>query len=152
PAAGPLRRHLPGRRQRAGMDGLGREPGPLRRRGPGPRPGQPPPGRRALGVERGGNAGLRGPPATSSRRRPRVPGAGEPRPARCRLPGQTRTLRRVITGDLDRALATAIGSAGTWRPAPPGTVCAARTYVTTIAFRLARGHVGGPGADGAATV
>jgi arginyl-tRNA synthetase len=52
----------------------------------------------------------------------------------------------VITGDLDRALATAISSAGTWRPAPPGTACAARTYVTTIAFRLARGHAGGPGA------
>jgi arginyl-tRNA synthetase len=51
----------------------------------------------------------------------------------------------VITGDLDRALATAIGSAGTWRPAPPGTVCAVRTYVTTIAFWLARGHAGGPG-------
>jgi hypothetical protein len=58
----------------------------------------------------------------------------------------------VITGDLDRALATAIGSAGTWRPAPPGTVCAVRTYVTTIAFWLARGHAGGPGADGPATV
>jgi arginyl-tRNA synthetase len=58
----------------------------------------------------------------------------------------------VITGDLDRALATAIGSAGTWRPAPPGTVCAVRTYVTTIAFWLARGHAGGPGADGPAAV
>jgi arginyl-tRNA synthetase len=54
----------------------------------------------------------------------------------------------VITGDLDRALATAIGSAGTWRPAPPGTVCGFRTYVTTIAFWLARGHAGGPGACG----
>ena len=50
----------------------------------------------------------------------------------------------MITGDLDRALATAIGSAGTWRPAPPGTVCGVRTYVTTIAFWLARGHAGGP--------
>jgi arginyl-tRNA synthetase len=58
----------------------------------------------------------------------------------------------VITGDLDRALATAIGSAGTWRSAPPGTVCAVRTYVTTIAFELARGHAGGPGADGPATL
>jgi len=58
----------------------------------------------------------------------------------------------VITGDLDRALATVIGSAGTWRPAPPGTACAVRTYVTTIAFWLARGHAGGPGADGPATV
>src|SRR5262249_44266029 len=147
PAAGPLRRHLPGRRQRAGMDGLGREPGSLRRRGPAARAGQPPPGRRALGVERGGNAGLRGAPAMSFWRRRRAPGAGEPRPARCRLPGETRTLRRVITGDLDRALATATGSAGTWRPAPPGTVCAVRTYVTTIAFRLARGQARGPGAD-----
>ncbi len=52
----------------------------------------------------------------------------------------------MITGDLDRALATAIGSAGTWRPAPPGTVCGVRTYVTTIAFWLARGHAGGPAA------
>jgi hypothetical protein len=58
----------------------------------------------------------------------------------------------VITGDLDRALATAIGSAGTWRPAPPGTVCGIRTYVTTIAFWLARGHAGGPAADGPAAV
>jgi arginyl-tRNA synthetase len=58
----------------------------------------------------------------------------------------------VITGDLDRALATAIGSAGTWRPAPPGTVCGVRTYVTTIAFWLARGHAGGPGAGGPAAV
>jgi arginyl-tRNA synthetase len=58
----------------------------------------------------------------------------------------------VITGDLDRALATAIGSAGTWRPAPPSTVCEVRTYVTTIAFWLARGHAGGPGTDGPAAV
>jgi arginyl-tRNA synthetase len=58
----------------------------------------------------------------------------------------------VITGDLDRALATAIGSAGTWRPPPPGTVCGVRTYVTTIAFWLARGHAGGPGAGGPAAV
>ncbi len=58
----------------------------------------------------------------------------------------------MITGDLDRALATAIGSAGTWRPPPPGTVCGVRTYVTTIAFWLARGHVGGPGAGGPAAV
>jgi arginyl-tRNA synthetase len=47
------------------------------------------------------------------------------------------TLPRVITGDLDRALATAISSAGTWRPAPPGTADAPRTYATTVAFRLA---------------
>jgi len=50
----------------------------------------------------------------------------------------------VITGDLDRALATEISPAGTWRPAPPGTACASRTYVTTIAFRLAHGQAGGP--------
>jgi arginyl-tRNA synthetase len=56
------------------------------------------------------------------------------------------TLRRVITGDLDRALATAISSAGTWRPAPPGTACGPRTYATTIAFRLAGRDAGGPGA------
>ncbi len=54
----------------------------------------------------------------------------------------------MITGDLDRALATAIGSAGTWRPPPPGTVCGVRTYVTTIAFWLARWHAGGPAAGG----
>ena len=58
----------------------------------------------------------------------------------------------MITGDLDRALATAIGSAGTWRPAPPGTVCGVRTYVTTIAFWLARGHTCVPGAGGPAAV
>jgi arginyl-tRNA synthetase len=52
----------------------------------------------------------------------------------------------VITGDLDRALATTVSSAGTWRPARPGTDCAARTYATTIAFRLARGHAEGPAA------
>jgi arginyl-tRNA synthetase len=58
----------------------------------------------------------------------------------------------VITGDLDRALATAIGSAGTWRPAPPGTACEVRTYVTTIAFWLARGHASGRGAGGPAAI
>jgi len=52
----------------------------------------------------------------------------------------------VITGDLDRALATAISSAGTWRPAPPGTAGAPRTYATTVAFRLASGHADGPAA------
>ena len=50
----------------------------------------------------------------------------------------------MITGDLDRALATS--SAGTWRPAPPGTAGAARTYATTVAFRLAGGHASGPDA------
>jgi arginyl-tRNA synthetase len=54
----------------------------------------------------------------------------------------------VITGDLDRALATPIGSAGTWRPAPPGTVFGLRTYVTTIAFWLARSEAAGPDAAG----
>ncbi len=58
----------------------------------------------------------------------------------------------MITGDLDRALATAIGSAGTWRPAPPGTVCEVRTYVTTIAFWLARGRAGPPAGPGPAAV
>jgi hypothetical protein len=43
----------------------------------------------------------------------------------------------VITGDLDRALATEAGSAGTWRPAPPGTTGGPRSYITTAAFRLA---------------
>jgi arginyl-tRNA synthetase len=51
----------------------------------------------------------------------------------------------VITGDLDRALATTTSSAGTWRPAPAGTAGGPRTYATTIAFRLARG-AGGPNA------
>ena len=58
----------------------------------------------------------------------------------------------MITGDLDRALATAIGSAGTWRPAPPGTACEVRTYVTTIAFWLARGHAGGRDTGGPAAI
>ena len=58
----------------------------------------------------------------------------------------------MITGDLDRALATAIGSAGTWRPAPPGTACEVRTYVTTIAFWLARGPAGGRVAGGPAAI
>ena len=52
----------------------------------------------------------------------------------------------MITGDLDRALATAISSAGTWRPAPPGTAGGPRTYATTVAFRLAAGHANGPAA------
>jgi arginyl-tRNA synthetase len=56
------------------------------------------------------------------------------------------TLPRVITGDLDRALATAISSAGTWRPAPPGTAGGPGTYATTVAFRLAGGHADGPAA------
>jgi arginyl-tRNA synthetase len=56
------------------------------------------------------------------------------------------TLPRVITSDLDRALATAISPAGTWRPASPGTAGGSRAYVTTVAFRLANGQPGGPGA------
>ena len=48
----------------------------------------------------------------------------------------------MITGDLDRALATTISSAGTWRPAPAGAAGGPRTYATTIAFRLARGAEG----------
>ena len=55
------------------------------------------------------------------------------------------TLPRVITGDLDRALATTVTSAGTWRPALAGTARGPRTYATTIAFRLVGGHTGGPG-------
>ena len=51
----------------------------------------------------------------------------------------------MITGDLDRALATPISSAGTWRPAPPGSGGAPGTYATTIAFLLARqGSTGAP--------
>ena len=52
----------------------------------------------------------------------------------------------MITGDLDRALATPISSAGTWRPAPLGTAGGPRTYATTVAFRLASGQPGGPAA------
>jgi arginyl-tRNA synthetase len=48
----------------------------------------------------------------------------------------------VITGDLDRALATAVSSAGTWRPGPPGTGCA--TFATSVAFLLARARGGEP--------
>ena len=48
----------------------------------------------------------------------------------------------MITGDLDRALATTISSAGTWRPAPAGAAGGPRTYATTIAFRLADGAEG----------
>ncbi len=57
----------------------------------------------------------------------------------------------MITGDLDAALAEAIGAAGsaaiavgppavagTWRPAPPGANGGPGTYATTIAFLLAR--------------
>jgi arginyl-tRNA synthetase len=50
----------------------------------------------------------------------------------------------VITGDLDGALATAVSSAGTWESVPPGIAGDARTYATTVAFRLADGHANGP--------
>lgn len=53
----------------------------------------------------------------------------------------------MITGDLDRVLATEINSAGTWRPGAPGTgPAAAAAYASSIAFRLARGrHTGAAG-------
>jgi arginyl-tRNA synthetase len=54
----------------------------------------------------------------------------------------------VITGDLDRVLAAQISpgrapasgirSAGTWRPAPPGSAPRPGTYATPVAFGLAR--------------
>src|SRR5690349_14980560 len=57
----------------------------------------------------------------------------------------------VLTGDLDRLLAaeisalrpppSAITTAGTWEPAPPGN--APGRYATPIAFRLADGHLAG---------
>ena len=54
----------------------------------------------------------------------------------------------MLTGDLDRLLATAISAmpppaittAGTWQPAPPGSGPAPGTYGTPVAFRLAGGH------------
>ncbi len=56
----------------------------------------------------------------------------------------------MLTGDLDRLLAAeisalrppplAITTAGTWKPAPPGSAPAPGTYATPIAFRLADGH------------
>ena len=48
----------------------------------------------------------------------------------------------MITGDLDRALATAVSSAGTWRPGPPGSGPAA--FATSAAFLLARARGGEP--------
>ncbi len=50
----------------------------------------------------------------------------------------------MITGDLDAALAAPVSSAGTWRPAPPGSGGAPGTYATTIAFLLARGGAKDP--------
>ncbi len=44
----------------------------------------------------------------------------------------------MITGDLDRALATPVSSAGTWRPGPRDGGDAPGTYATTVAFLLAR--------------
>jgi arginyl-tRNA synthetase len=54
----------------------------------------------------------------------------------------------VLTGDLDRLLAAAIGAlppsaiatAGTWQPAPPGSGSGPGTYGTPVAFRLADGR------------
>src|SRR5262249_33146253 len=54
--------------------------------------------RRRLGVERGGSAGLRGPSPASFHQRPCAPGAGEPRPAGCCLPGRTRQLSARADG------------------------------------------------------
>ncbi len=48
----------------------------------------------------------------------------------------------MITGDLDRALAADVSSAGTWRPGPPGTGPA--TFATSAAFLAARARGGGP--------
>lgn len=42
----------------------------------------------------------------------------------------------MLTGDLDRVLATDISSAGSWRPGPPGS--RPGTYASSIAFPLAR--------------
>jgi arginyl-tRNA synthetase len=70
----------------------------------------------------------------------------QPSPCTPGLANSPDTLPRVITGDLDAALATAISSAGTWRPAPSGIAGDARTYATTVAFRLAGGHASGPDA------
>jgi arginyl-tRNA synthetase len=54
----------------------------------------------------------------------------------------------VLTGDLDRALAAGIGSAGTWRPCPPGPGAprGARPgcYATSVAFLLASACGGDP--------
>lgn len=53
--------------------------------------------------------------------------------------------KSMITGDLDRVLATEISSAGTWRPAPPGEGSAAPgTYASSVAFPLARARGTGP--------
>ncbi|MGE5137044.1 MAG: DALR anticodon-binding domain-containing protein [Gemmatimonadota bacterium] len=48
----------------------------------------------------------------------------------------------MITGDLDRVLATEVSSAGTWRPGPPGSGPA--TFASSAAFLLARSQGGGP--------
>ncbi len=58
----------------------------------------------------------------------------------------------MLTGDLDRLLAAEIGavaphsavtSAGTWQPAPPGSAPAPGTYATPVALRLAGGDRAG---------
>jgi arginyl-tRNA synthetase len=53
------------------------------------------------------------------------------------------SLHSVITGDLDRVLATTPGSAGTWRPAPSG-IGSPGGYATSVAFGLARRTGGDP--------
>jgi arginyl-tRNA synthetase len=65
------------------------------------------------------------------------------------LGGAGISLQGVLTGDLDRLLAAEISaargpadgvtSAGTWRPAPPGSAPGPGTYATPVAFRLAGG-------------
>jgi arginyl-tRNA synthetase len=52
----------------------------------------------------------------------------------------------VITGDLDAALGPGAGTAGTWRPAPPGMSARPGTYATPAAFRTAHGRGAGPAA------
>jgi arginyl-tRNA synthetase len=47
----------------------------------------------------------------------------------------------MITGDLDRALAAPLSSAGSWRPGPAGRPA---TYASTVAFLLARMGGGDP--------
>lgn len=50
----------------------------------------------------------------------------------------------MITGDLDRVLATELGSAGTWRPAPPGGPAVPGSYASSVPFLLARARQGDP--------
>lgn len=52
----------------------------------------------------------------------------------------------MITGDLDRALATEPGTAGTWRPVPSAALAEGRgaSYATSIPLRIAPAEPGGP--------